>query len=273
MHGGAMSSKKPSARDFLSAFDGIDKELVTLEGLMSNDPRFLPNKAAAISPKVGLLGLYPTIEDTLARETAINEAIIQEVTRVESFTNREPTIAWVKSQKQYAKLEASLERQAKLKVSSQFNKPNARFKLLKATLIGIGQHGLYIDHGESPGQMTSKDWGKAIEAVKTLRDLEANNGLRLWKAFPKESRVTWDWCAYLERRLIEGKAEAPKPYNDGLSSDRDATRLFTVWLLMLFDEAPPAMVEKFAVLIGYETDSIARQVKAWERAHRSDSLT
>lgn len=263
---------RPKASDFLNARDQIEKELKTLDGLATFDPKLLQITNSLAWPK-GLLGLTHFTEEIPASSDAFNETIRKEVDRVEASICANQAVIWVRKKSQFAKLEASLKLQAKLKADSKFGRPAARFKLLQAVLMGLGQHSLYIDHRHKPGQMSSKDWDKAIEAVKALRDLEENNGLRLWKVFPLTMKNSFGWFEQLEQRLNNEKATAKKPYNDGLSSDRAATRLFTEWLLMLFNEAPPSMVEKFADLIGYETSSIPRQVKEWEQAHRTDSLT
>lgn len=221
------------------------------------------NLLAAFSPRKS--GTYP--DRSLERE------IRDEVARVEASICLEPSIAWIREQRPFQKLEDSLRRQAKSKVGSKFNHPAARFFLLEAALIGIAQHCYYIDNGRKPGQMTSKDWDKALAAVRTLRQLEKDKGLRLWKALPLAMANSWGWFEQLEERLGKEKSAAKKPYDDGLSSDRAATRVFAEWLLFKFDDAPASMVEKFAELIGYETTSIARQVREWEAAHRTDSLT
>lgn len=269
-----MQSKKPTAIDLFQAFDLVGRELAKLENLTSPKPNFLSRTGLSTSTRGGLLGSFlPDEEEARQLELELLDAIKAEVARLEAVLSTEPAIAWVEAQDDYKKLQQSLRRQATLKNGSSFGRPIARFHLLQATLISLGDYALHIDGRKKPGRMTSKDWDKAIAAARTLRDLEKNNGLRLWKAFRQPSAHSYDWVSQLESKLVQQKAASRKPHDDGLTSDRAATRKFTDWLLTFFGAAPPSMVEKFARLIGYDTTSIPRQVKLWEEAYRTHSLT
>lgn len=269
-----MKATRPTAIDLFKAFDFVSAELKGLEDLTSVNPTFKSHPWLTRPRPKGLFGfLAPSDEETKQFTEALTEGIRQEVIRITTALSANQTINWLQSQSDYVELQRGLRRQATLKKGGNFDHPNAQFNLLKATLISIGGYYKHIDHGKAPGSMSSKDWDKAIAAVKTLKELETNNGLQLWKAMPSSMGGRIDWLRKLEARLAQEKGAARKPYDDGLSSDRAAARRFTDWLLIFFDEAPPSLVEKFARLIGYNTTSIPRQVKAWEQAHRSDSLT
>lgn len=269
-----MKATRPTARDLFDAFAYVEAELKGLEDLTSVNPTFKSHPWLTRSRPKGFLGLLPpSDEETKQFTEALAEGIRQEVIRITIALSANQTINWVQAQSDYVVLQKGLQRQATLKKGGSFDQPKAQFNLLKATLISIGGYYKHIDHGKTPGSMSSRDWDKAIAAVKTLKELEMNNGLRLWKAMPSSMGNGIGWFGELEARLVQEKGAARKPYDDGLSSDRAAARRFTEWLLIYFDEAPPSLVEKFARLIGYDTTSIPRQVKAWEQALRSDSLT
>lgn len=269
-----MKFSQPTQIELFKTFDLVGRELATLEDLTSPDPKLQSHPWLRKPTPGGLLSGFQTNQDELRQfEISLNEAIKSEVSRLEMTLSLEPTIAWLESQGDYQKLQKSLTRQAKLKSGSRFDRPDARFKLLQVTLIALGSHYGNISQGKKPGSMSSKDWDKAIAAVRTLKKLEKYNGLRLWKALPPPANIPYDWISRLENRLVQEKTSAQKPYDDGLSSDRAAARKFTDWLLLFFDEAPPCMVTKFANLIQYDATSIPRQVTNWVRLYRTDSLT
>lgn len=269
-----MTSKRPTTIELFQAFDFVGRELTKLEDLTSPKPSFRSSTGQSKPARGGLLSCFlPDEAETKLFEAELLSATQMEVARLEAVLSNEPVIAWVEAQDAYKKLQQSLRRQATLNKGSSFDHPIARFQLLRATLIALGDYFLHIDGGQKPGRMTSKDWDKAITAVRTLRRLEKNNGLRLWKAFRPTASPSYDWVSQLENRLVQQKAVSRKPHDDGLTSDRAATRKFTDWLLTFFDAAPPSMVEKFARLIDYDTTSIPRQVKLWEEAYRTHSLT
>lgn len=258
---------RPTSIEFFQLYDLVDKETRVLEKLKRHGAE--PQSSVQQSP---LLGLFFAM-GSATKEGMRTPSLVAEVARVEAAISDNQALKWLRSQPSFMKIKASLERKAKKYPASKFAEPVAVYKLIQCTLFGLGVYASYVENRRKPGQMTKKDWDEAIRAVQTLRSLQRHKGLNLTGVFAaRPGAPSWDGALQFEERLVQAKQASKKPHDDGFVSDRAAARKFTEWLLMMFDEAPPTMVESFAEFIGYNKDSARKQLKSWEQAHRTDSL-
>jgi hypothetical protein len=259
---------RPTAVEFYKLQDTIGREVRVLETLRLGTSREEPGLK-----DVGLLGLFAgSVAANVKRDGSL-PSLVGEVARIEAAIGGNKTYQWLRSQQAFQKLRASLSRKAKKSPDGNFARPVAIYRLIQCVSFGLGVQAAYLEGRRQPGQMTKKDWGDALLAIQTLRRLEREKGLKLARVFAaKAGTPPWDGALQFEERLIEAKRSAKKPHDDGFLSDRAAARAFTEWLLMMFGEAPPTMVESFADLIGYNKDSVRKQIKDWETSYRTDSL-
>jgi hypothetical protein len=264
--------QRPTSIEFYQLYELVGKEVQVLATLRRPPPEEEPKllgKTASEWTDLDDAGAFSVnlFRPSLLPEPKPKPSLPSEVARVEGALIGDTTLQWLRAQEPFRKLQESLKRKAKKEINSHFSKPVASYRLTQGVALCLWLHAHYLEGKRKPGQMSRKDWDAAIEAIQTLRKLGLEKGLRLHHAFR-----TWNGPAQLEARLVEARQTAKKPHDDGFTSDRATTRQFAEWLISMFGEVPPAMVEKFAELIGYNSDSIRKQLKAWEQAYRSDSL-
>lgn len=265
-----MMKKNPEWIDSYIAHDLVTALTKNLYELESGNPLLLPTNGNAEKSKGGFADL---LTSKIIPSSHFEEAIRREIEGIDIALQKNKTIANLTGSEEYKKLAKSLAYQAKKSPKSLFGKASSKYLLLKATLISLGKYKRLISGNATVKQMSAKDWEDAIRAINTLRRLEKNNGLYLYRAFEDTTNLPWNWLDMLEQRVSEAKENAPKPHNDKYIHQRLATRLFTEWLLRYFDHAPVSMVEKFTHIINYETTSVSRLVPTWTTAYRTDPLT